>query len=198
MGPLVEHQVVVGLHGIGLDCSPPDPDEPAVDRMRCIGHGSHEQEVARRARGTVVLKGAEVEHLIVSADEGGPQGAGTRVPHQSRVGPQPGVAATEGHGIAGQRCVGTDRARLMGELPGGPPERLDGDIGEGCTVVDLQLGHRHNETLGGNGCTRGPVGAPVGAPVGQQSSVGIDDDLDHPCDGTGPSPNHGAGEHGCA
>ncbi len=145
-----------------------------------VGHRPHEQEVTGGAGGQVVLEGAEVEHLVVTTDEGGPQQAGARDTLQRRVGPQAGVAAPEGHGEAPEGGVGPDGAALMGQLPSVGAQRLDADKGQGGVVGHLDLGERHDQVSQ-------PATARFGAhprfgcggQLGQQTGVHVDDDLDH-------------------
>src|SRR5664280_1871668 len=112
------------------DSSPTHSDQSAVDRVRVVGDRPHEEQVAGGPWGEMILEGAEVEHLLVTSDEGGAELAGPRRAPEGRVGPKPGVPATQGHSKALQGRVGTDDTGLMGQLPRVGSEGLDAHIGK--------------------------------------------------------------------
>ncbi len=197
MGSFIEDQVVVRLSGIRADRSPMHPDQPAVDRVRAVGHCPHKEQVAGGPRREVVLKGAEVEHLVLPSDEGGPELAGPCLPVEGGIGPEPGIPATQGHREAVQGGAGADHAGLVGQLPGVGPEGLHAHVGEGGVVGHTDFGHRDHQAHGGgrrSGTTRGT--GRQGGKAGEQPGVGVDHDLDHARHRTCASPDDRAGEHG--
>src|ERR1035437_3848508 len=128
MRPFIEDEVVIGLHGVGPDRSPPHPDQPAVDRMGTIGHGSHEEQVTCRLRRPVILERPKIEHLIVATDVRSPKFARPRGTDQRRVGAEPGIAPAQGDRETVETGVSPNGAHLMGKLPGGRAQRLDADV----------------------------------------------------------------------
>ena len=85
MRPLIEHQIVIGLHGLRPHGAVTNPDEPAVDGAGSAGHRALAEQIAGRARCLVVLKGPDVVHLLTRPQVGGAQLA---------VGPEPTTAAS--------------------------------------------------------------------------------------------------------
>ena len=117
-----------------------------------------------------------------------------RLAGQGRIGAQPGVAPAEGDGVARERGVGTDGARLVRQLPGAAAERLDGHVGQLGPVAHRQLGDRDHQSFG-----RGPGRRHQPVPhADEQAAVGVDDDLHDRGGGPGAGPHHGAREHRAA
>ena len=63
MGPLGQHQVVVGLEGPGPVSAVADVDETAVDRTGLVGHGPLEQQLALGPGRVVILESPEIVDL---------------------------------------------------------------------------------------------------------------------------------------
>ena len=76
----------------------------------------------------------------------------------------PGIAPAEGHGVAaGQRGMGTDRARPGDGVPRRGASELDRRTNEVRTVTHGQFGDQHDQTLRGE------------ASAGDMRSVGTPD-----------------------
>jgi len=60
---VAQHEIPVGLEGIGSLRAVPHPYEPRIHRARCAADRSLEDEVALCARRCVLLERAEVVHL---------------------------------------------------------------------------------------------------------------------------------------
>ena len=92
--------------------------------MRPAGHGSLEQQLARRVGRRMVLERAEVEGLVAFAEVGRCQSCLGAPSDESAVGPGPGVVTSEPHYERFHGAALTHLERLMAELPDTPADVL--------------------------------------------------------------------------
>ena len=166
-----------------------DPDQAAVHGMGVVGHRPHEQEVARGPGRQVVLESSEVEHLVVPSDEGGSKETGPRHSDQGRVGPQSGVAPSEGHREALECGIGADDTGLVAQYPGRRAEGLQADEGQLGVVRDTHLGDRHHQGHRTGWTRTGDHRRSRAGGVGQQGGAGAHRHLHH----AGRRPGSGRG-----
>ena len=175
LGLVAEHQVAVGLVGVGARRALLDPDQPGVDRASGVLQRALEEKVAGGVADLVVLEGVEVEELVAGGEVDALQLRRRARPLEVGLAADLGEAAAEGHVEDPRPAVLGDVRPLVGELVGVPAPLLERHVADFGTLADEDFGRAAGEggLLEGGGEELVEV-VEAGVPTGQDQGVGED------------------------